>query len=106
MLYKNVPCFYQNGMPIWCGEWPTDRPMPDDVTETTCDAILGPDGLLYHWANYSDFRRAAYPQIGDQLDSLYKCLSYLSANGVEIGPDGQNWIDQIRSIKDKYPKSS
>jgi hypothetical protein len=106
MLYKNVKCYYQNGMPIWCGDWPPDRPMPDDVTETTCDAIMGPDGLLYHWANYADFRRGEYPAIGDQLDDLYKTLSYLSSNGTDIGPDGQAWIAQIAAIKDKYPKSS
>lgn len=106
MIYKDIPCFYQNGMPIWCGEWPADRPMPDNVTESTCDAIQGPDGFLYHWANYADFRRAAYPLLGDQLDSLYKSLSYLSANGIDLGPDGQAWIAQIKMIKDKYPKVS
>lgn len=93
-------------MPIWCGDWPQDQPIPVDTIETTCDAILGPDGRLYHWANYADFRRTLYPSIADQLDAVYKALSYLSDNGIDIGKDGLDWIKQIKAVKDKYPKSS
>lgn len=106
MLYENVKCYYRNGLPIWCGNWPEDTPIPEDATETTCDGILGPDGRLYHWAYYADFRRALYPSLGDQLDSLYKSLAYLASNGIDIGPDGQAWVAQIKKIKDLYPKSS
>ena len=105
MLYKKVKCYYQNGMPIWCGNWPQDRPMSNDVTETTCDAIVGPDGRLYHWAHYADFRRSLYPPISDQLDAIFKTLSYIAAHGVDIGPDGQAWLDKIKKIKEMYPKS-
>lgn len=79
--------------------------MPENVTETTCDAIVGPDGRLHHWANYADFRRSLYPPIGDQIDALYKCLSYIAAHGVDIGPDGMDWLKKIKVIKEMYPKS-
>ena len=79
--------------------------MPEDVTETTCDAIVGPDGRLHHWANYADFRRSMYPPICDQLDAVYKALSYISAHGVDVGPDGRAWLEKIKAIKEMYPKA-
>lgn len=106
MIYKNVKCYYRNGMPVWCGNWPQDLPIPNDAVETTCDAIVGPDGRLYHCAYYADFRRSGYPPLGDQIDALYKTLSYLASNGIDIGPDGKKWIEEIQAVKEAYPKLS
>jgi len=36
MIYKNIKCYYRNGMPAWCGNWPQDLPIPNDAEETTC----------------------------------------------------------------------
>ena len=40
---------------------------------------------------YKDDRRAAYPEIGDQLDDIYH-------NGID------GWKSTIKVVKDKYPK--
>jgi len=79
--------------------------MPENVTETTCDAIVGPDGRLHHWANYADFRRSLYPSIGDQLDAIFKMIAYMADHGIDVGPDGKAWLEKIRKIKEMYPKA-
>jgi len=53
---------------------------------------------------YAENRRAEYPALGDQLDNIYKALSYLHTNGTDIGADGLAYIEQIKTIKEKYPK--
>ena len=47
-------------------------------------------------ANYADYRRDAYPSIGDQLDMQY----HDSVNGTTT------WKDAIAAIKTKYAKPS
>lgn len=54
---------------------------------------------------YRDPRSRAYPPVGDQLDSLFKIIKLLKGQGVNIGVDGQKWLDQLQSVKDKYPKN-
>ena len=43
---------------------------------------------------YKDDRKMAYPAIGDQLDALYKA-----------GVFPKEMADQIKAVKEKYPKS-
>jgi len=45
-------------------------------------------------ANYADYRRDAYPSIGDQLDMQY----HDSVNGTTT------WADAIAAVKAKYAK--
>ena len=45
-------------------------------------------------ANYADYRRDAYPSIGDQLDMQY----HDSVNGTTT------WTDAIAAVKAKYAK--
>jgi len=45
-------------------------------------------------ANYADYRRDAYPSIGDQLDMQY----HDSVNGTTT------WADAIAAVKAKYQK--
>ena len=45
-------------------------------------------------ANYADYRRDAYPSIGDQLDMQY----HDSVNGTTT------WADAIAAVKAKYKK--
>ena len=42
-----------------------------------------------------------YPSIGDQLDLIYKGFQ-----GETLSPSHQKLVDQIKEIKEKYPKSS
>jgi len=49
-------------------------------------------------------RRNEYPEISDQLDKLYKCLSHLKLNGMDLGIDGDSWLEEIKIVKNKYQK--
>jgi XkdW protein len=48
--------------------------------------------------NYASMRRAEYPSVGNQLDAAYKARQGDDTEQLEID-------DQIRKVKDKYPKS-
>ena len=48
----------------------------------------------YKAIKYRDERRSKYPNIGDQLDDLYK-----------KGAFSTEMADKIKSVKDSYPKS-
>ena len=48
----------------------------------------------YLKVKYKDDRKMAYPEIGDQLDALYKA-----------GVFPKEMADQIKAVKEKYPKS-
>ena len=54
--------------------------------------------------NYRDNRIIEYPSEGDQFDAIAKALKYLRDNGVDIGPDGDSYVNQLDSIKNKFPK--
>ena len=47
-------------------------------------------------ANYAQYRRDAYPSIGDQLDMQYK----------DAANSTTTWRDAIAAVKSKYPKPS
>jgi hypothetical protein len=46
-----------------------------------------------------------YPEIGEQLDGIYKSLLTLKQAGINIGPDGDQYVDSITAIKTQYPKN-
>lgn len=46
-----------------------------------------------------------YPQIGDQLDDIYKALKALKDSGIDLGADGNAYVDSITQIKETYPKN-
>tara|TARA_R100001463_G_scaffold60946_1_gene113622 strand:+ start:549 stop:797 length:249 start_codon:yes stop_codon:yes gene_type:complete len=52
------------------------------------------DRIAYEKVKYRDDRKMAYPEIGDQLDALYKA-----------GVFPKEMADQIKAVKEKYPKS-
>ena len=51
-----------------------------------------PEGSTPPSPNYSQLRRREYPSIQDQLDTLYH-------GGIDA------WKAEIKTVKDKYPKS-
>ena len=55
------------------------------------DALIADGGTS---ANYAQYRRDAYPSIGDQLDMQYH-------DGVD---STTTWADAIAAVKTKYPK--
>jgi len=52
------------------------------------------DRISYEKVKYRDDRKMVYPEIGDQLDALYKA-----------GVFPKEMADQIKAVKEKYPKS-
>ena len=46
-----------------------------------------------------------YPQIGNQLDDIYKSLKALKDSGIDLGADGNAYVDSITQIKETYPKN-
>lgn len=50
-------------------------------------------------------RLSEFPNIGDQLDIIYKTFKHLQANGIDLGEDGKQWVEKIDSVKAKFPKT-
>lgn len=54
---------------------------------------------IHHQGDHAERRRAEYPNIGDQLDALWKAL-----DGKDLPPEAAEIVKRIKAIKDKYPK--
>lgn len=54
--------------------------------------------------SYMARRKIEYPRVGTALDSLMKTLKFLRDSGIDIGPDGNEWVDSCIAVKDKIPK--
>ena len=50
-------------------------------------------------------RRSAYPSIGDQLDAIWKELSFRRDNGEVLDTDTNAMLDAVLGVKSTYPKS-
>ncbi len=55
--------------------------------------------------DHSKKRAVEYPDIGDQLDALWKALEILKTQGTNIGVDADTILTSITNIKAKYPKN-
>lgn len=55
---------------------------------------------LVHRRDYVEARRAAYPEVGQQLDALMKYFAALP----EIPAELQDWVLACQLVKDTYPK--
>ena len=53
---------------------------------------------IRHVSQYSERRRAEYPQITDQLDALWHAMDQGTLPKVEP------FYSQIKTVKDRYPK--
>jgi hypothetical protein len=58
--------------------------------------------------DYGEARRKAYPEIGDQLDEIWRGLEQLLTQGMlrQLPPTVNNMINNIKEIKQKYPKNN
>jgi hypothetical protein len=73
----------------------------EEVFEFTKDQIEKGIGRPLNWR---DSRKHAFPSPGDQVDAIAKTFKYMWDNGVDIGPDGEVFIKQLRDVKNKFPK--
>ena len=86
------------------GDTLTDLEWHDTVQVKPTQAELDAGQLQVDDIAYKDQRRVAYPPLGDQFDALWKCLQKLKDDGIVLGVDGDDMIDQVNAIKTLYPK--
>ncbi|BBH12927.1 hypothetical protein [Chromobacterium haemolyticum] len=55
---------------------------------------------ITHVDPYAERRRGAYPEVGEQLDAIWKALAELPS----LPPDALEMLERIRQIKTTYPK--
>lgn len=55
---------------------------------------------ITHLDPHDERRRAEYPDIGDQLDAIWKAL----ALNPDLPPDTADMLKRVQQVKDKYPK--
>lgn len=55
---------------------------------------------IRHVDPYDQRRAAEYPDVGDQLDAIWKALAALPS----LPPDAMEMLERIRRIKTTYPK--
>ncbi|MCX5592788.1 hypothetical protein [Alcaligenes endophyticus] len=59
---------------------------------------------IYHNPNnYAERRRQEYPDIGDQLDAVFKLAQHMRETGQKLPPDVGKWVDECAAVKQKYP---
>jgi len=59
---------------------------------------------INHKENPIPHRRNSYPDIGEQLDAIYKGFMYLKKRGTKFPPETMAWLDQVTQIKDTFKK--
>lgn len=60
--------------------------------------------IINHKESPQELRAAAYPDIGDQLDAVFKLAESLHEQGLKLPAEVVHWIDQCRGVKNKFPK--
>lgn len=68
------------------------------LSEEAAD-MLGVEYVEPYW------KTRIYPEVGDQLDGIYKSLKAIKDSGVDLGTDGSAYIDEITTIKTENPKN-
>ena len=61
--------------------------------------MLGVEYVTPYWQS------RVYPEIGEQLDGIYKALKTLKDSGVDVGTDGESYLASITSVKEEFPKN-
>lgn len=71
--------------------------------ETVVEGVVRhvPDQPQY---NYTYYRMQDYPEVGAQLDAIFKMAKALEAQGIELPADALEWIAKVQAVKDTYPK--
>lgn len=71
--------------------------LPIVITKQDVEEYLGAK------KDYKQKRREEYPSVYDQMDMIYKALIQLA--GETPTGDVKDYIDTIKAVKDKHPKS-
>ncbi|WP_047238157.1 hypothetical protein [Chromobacterium subtsugae] len=57
---------------------------------------------IHHVGDHAAARRQQYPDIGDQLDALWRVVASLPPG--QLPPQAAQVLEQIRQVKHTYPK--
>ncbi|MNJ26953.1 hypothetical protein D3C77_214460 [compost metagenome] len=75
------------------GEMAITNPIPEGAYEAEVDIAFCKNGRAFLADDYYNLRKAEYPDIGDQLDALFRA-----------GAFPPEMAEEIQAVKDKYPK--
>ena len=59
---------------------------------------------IRHREDYRKLRRQAYPDVGEQLDAIYKLAVALKVNGMTVPNEAETWMEKIAEVKNTYRK--
>jgi hypothetical protein len=59
---------------------------------------------IIHYDDHVKARAAAYPDVGDQLDALWKLFNHLYEAGEFPVPAAQAMRERLADVKARYPK--
>lgn len=59
--------------------------------------------IIRHDADYRELRRQAYPNMGEQLDAVFKLAQYLQGKGHDLPAEVQQWIANCKEVKERFP---
>ena len=57
-------------------------------------------------ALYAQKRTGEYPPISDQINAIMKGFEAIRKSGVTLPAETTDWLDTVRTVKDKYPTPS
>lgn len=58
---------------------------------------------IEHKIDVGGLRRAEYPDVGEQLDAVFKMAKSLRDQGIRIPDETIAWIASCEAVKQKYP---
>ncbi|MBB3010623.1 hypothetical protein [Cupriavidus alkaliphilus] len=56
---------------------------------------------ITHRPDHAPLRRAAYANVGDQLDAIWKALAALDP--ATLPPETHAMLEQVQAVKERYP---
>lgn len=59
---------------------------------------------LKHKCCYKLQRVAAYPDVGEQLDAVFKLAVALQEQGMQLPEATEKWVGDLQAIKQTFPK--
>ena len=59
--------------------------------------------IIHHKSDYRQKRQQAYPDVGEQLDAVFKLAQHLKSQGHDLPPDVETWVANYQEVKDKFP---
>jgi hypothetical protein len=85
--------------------WPeADTLLADKTLRADVEAYLESLKPAPEPPDYRELRRREYPDIGDQLDAIWKQLNQDRLGGKELVQEADDVLGKILAVKNKHPK--